>query len=112
MTEVSGREPISFAISWLCWNSAQSDLDHGARILHQCFRSGFHNPSLSGAVGPGIEITDRPAGASCPQVHLIDVDDLLYRLILPDNQFRRLDSRLSASLPVLLGSNAKFNRPF
>ena len=73
------------------------------QIADQAFGGGFHHAGLAGAGRPQEQkVADRPAGAGhSRQVRLIDVDDLLDRLVLADDalaqvrlQLLRFESRL------------------
>src|SRR5580704_3900273 len=63
------------------------DLDHGPRVAGQRFGRGFDQSGLSrSGWTQEKEVAYRPARAGhARQVCLIDVDDLLDRLTLPDN---------------------------
>src|SRR5580693_10285578 len=64
------------------------DLDHRARVLQHRLSRGFHDASLAGPGWPEEqEVSDGTSRRSHPcEIHLIDVHDLLNRLILADNQ--------------------------
>src|SRR5882757_7068478 len=63
------------------------DLNHRARVLQQGLRGRFDNSRLARARGAKEqEVSDRAARRIHPgKMHLVDVDDLLDRLILPDD---------------------------
>jgi hypothetical protein len=63
------------------------NFDHRAGILHQRFRCGFHDASLTGTRwAEEQEVPNGTRGRRHPgQIHLIDVDNLLDGFILTDN---------------------------
>ena len=78
---------MSFAISWLCWNSAQSILMTARGFFTSASAVASTMRVLPLPVGPKKEeVADRPSGsAHSGEIHLIDVHDLLDRFILTDN---------------------------
>ncbi len=62
------------------------DLNYRPWILQQAFRRCLHDARLAGTGGPEEqEVPDRPPGSThSGEMHLIDVHDLLYRVVLAD----------------------------
>src|SRR6185295_66591 len=79
------------------------NLDHGARIAHQALRRCFHQPGLTRAGWPQEQkVADWTGWRTHPgQVHLIDVDDLVDGLILPDNPLAQVRQQLLGILTSL-----------
>ena len=87
MSQVSGRRADQLRDLVAVLKLGAVDLDDRARILQQRFGGGFDDARLAGTGRTQEqEVSDRTArGAHARQMHLIDVDDLLDRLILSDN---------------------------
>ena len=87
MSQVSGRRADQLRDLVAVLELGAIDLDDRARILQQRLGGGFDDAGLARAGRPQEqEIPDRTAGRAHPrQIHLIDVDDLLDRLILTDD---------------------------
>ena len=92
MPQVSGRRADQLGDFVAVLKLRAVDLDHGAGIAHQALRRGFHQPRFAGARrSKKQEVANRPAGTGhARQVRLIDVDDLIDRLILSDNAFAQI----------------------
>ena len=82
-----GGEPISLAISWECWNSAQSILMQARASPKRDSATASTTRVLPEPVGPRNSRlpTGRPWRIQPGQKHLIDFRDLLDRLVLPHN---------------------------
>src|ERR1700686_2605827 len=87
MSQISRRRADQFRNLMAVLELGAIDLDDGARILQQCLGSGFDDARLPGTGRPEEQkVPDgTPWSAHACQIHLIDVDDLLDRLILSDN---------------------------
>jgi hypothetical protein len=81
-----GGEPISLAISWLCWNSAQSILITALELLtnDSAVASTMRFPRARWTKKD--KVPNGPAGAFMPvKIHLIDTHNFPNRFLLPDN---------------------------
>src|SRR5258707_15680455 len=87
MSQVSGRRTDQLGDFMAVLELRAIDLDDGARVLEQRFGGRFHNASFSRSGRPQEqEIADGTTrSAHARQVHLVNVDDLLDRLVLPNN---------------------------
>ena len=112
MSQVSGRRTDQLGDLVAVLELGAVDLDDRARILQQRLGGRFDDAGLSRAGRPQEqEVPDRAArGAHPRQMHLIDVDDLLDRLILPDDHPPEVGLQGLASRPVFAGSNGMFSR--
>ena len=95
-----GGEPISFAISWLCWNSAQSIL-----------RTACGSPARLSAIASTVRVlpepvgprksrlpTGRPGRRHAGQERLVNADNLAHCRLLPHDAFTHLGvKRLGSS---------------
>src|SRR5215469_13884056 len=103
MSEIAGRRADQLGNFVTVLKFCTVDLNYCAGVLHQRLRCGLHDP---GFARPGRseekKISDRPSWSAHPcQVHLVDVDDLLDRLILTNNQLAQVrleDFRFAARL--------------
>src|ERR1700676_5522847 len=84
MSQISGRRADQLGDLMAMLELSAIDLDDSARILQQCFRGGFNDAGFTrSSRTQEKEVSDRTARCTHPrEVHLIDVDDLLDRLIL------------------------------
>src|SRR5450432_3724165 len=103
MTQIAGRRANQLRDFVAMLKLSAIDLDDRAGILHQCLGGGFDDASLARTSrSKKQEIADRaPRRAHSSQMHLINVDDLLNRLILANDQPFQVgfqDSSLAASL--------------
>src|ERR1700674_5784041 len=87
MSEMSGGRADQFGDFMAVLELRAVDLDHGARVLEQSLRSGLDDSRLARSGGPQEQkVADRAARRAHPgEIHLIDVDDLLDRLVLTDD---------------------------
>ena len=99
---------MSFAISWLCWNSAQSILITARGFLSKASAAAATIRVLPDPVGPrNRKLPIRRPGALIPvRVILIAVDDLpLDRLVLTDDHPAQVAfGAETAPHPVFAGS--------
>src|ERR1700689_934197 len=88
MAEVSGRRADQLGNLVAVLELRAINLDNRAGILQHRFSRGFHDASLAGSGGTKEEeVSDRTTWRGhAGQVHLIDVDDLLYGFVLADDQ--------------------------
>src|ERR1022692_1525300 len=87
MPEVSGRRADQFGDFVAMLELRAIDLNYRARIAHQAFRRGFHQPRLAASGGSQEQkIADRSSRAGhARQVSLVNADDLLNGLVLAYN---------------------------
>src|SRR5438067_11971099 len=85
MTQVSGRRADQLGNLMAVLEFGTVDLDHRARVLEQHLGRSFHDPGFTRTRrSQEQKVPDGPSGRVHPrQVHLVDVNDLLDRLILP-----------------------------
>src|ERR1019366_1117180 len=96
MPQVSGRRADQFGDFVAMLELRAIDLNYRARIAHQAFRSGFHQPRLA-APGRSQEqkIADWSSGTGhAGEVSLIDADDLLNGLVLAYNPLTQIRVQL------------------
>src|SRR5579863_2101773 len=86
MAEVSRRRADQFGNLVGVLELGAIDLDAGAGVTEQGFGHGFHDARLARAGRPQEQqVADGAAGRiQAGQEHLIDLDDFLHRLVLPD----------------------------
>ena len=79
---------MSLAISWLCWNSAQSILTTARAFPSKHSAVASTSRVLPDPVGPKNKrfAIGRPGGIMPGQVHLVDAYNGLNRFLLADNQ--------------------------
>src|ERR1051325_1673719 len=87
MPQISRRRADEFCDFVAVLELGAIDLDDRSRILQQGLGGGFYDTRLPRTGGAEEQkVSNRtPRRTHSGQIHLIDVDDLLYRLILPDN---------------------------
>ena len=92
MAQVSGRRADQLGDLVAVLKLRAVDLDHRAAVAHQALRRGFHQPRLAGAGRPQEqEVADRPSRARhARQIRLINVNDLLDRLVLADDSLAQI----------------------
>src|SRR5437868_12638847 len=88
MTQVSGRRANELGDLMTVLKLGAVYLDHRAGVLDQCFSRSLDNPRFPGTRrSEEQKVADRAArSAHAREVHLIDVDNLLDRLLLPHDQ--------------------------
>ena len=107
---------MRFTVSQISWRRANQlrdlvamlklraiDLDDSTRVLEQRFRRRLNNSGLARTGGTKEQkVSNGPAWGIHPrEMHLVDVDDMLNRLILPDDhssETRLQSARLATCL--------------
>jgi hypothetical protein len=107
MSQISGGESISLAISWLYWNSAQSILITARGFCKSNLRQRLYGSCRSGTSwSEKPEVPDETPGRSqAGQVHLVNTYDLVNRFILANNQTAELVLQLLRLFPAVFGFN-------
>ena len=87
MPQISGRRADQLGNLVAVLKFRAVDLDDCARIAHQRLGGCFHDARLAGSGRPQKqEVPDRTArGRHAGQIHLVNIDDLLDRFVLPDD---------------------------
>ena len=87
MPQISGRRADQLGDLMAVLELGAIDLDDRARILDQRFGCRFDDAGLAGSGRPQEkEVADRSSGSAHPgQIHLINIYDLLDRLVLADD---------------------------
>src|SRR6266478_5343487 len=92
-----GGEPISFAISWECWNSAQSTLIMARGVPNRTSAAASTTRVFRAPVGPkNKQISHRSSwSAQSSAKHLIQLRDCLHSFVLSDDLSPQCPLKLS-----------------